>query len=56
MNTECNSTTALVFIDDGTYLINPLGVALRLICIQRTLGNVIIDLRSPYKLGQRFAL
>jgi len=33
MNTECNSTTALVFIDDGTYLINPLGVALRLICI-----------------------
>jgi ribosomal protein S16 len=22
----------------------------------RTLGNVIIDLRSPYKLGQRFAL
>jgi len=33
MNTECNGTTAPVFTDGGTYLINPLGVALRLICV-----------------------
>jgi len=33
MNTECNGTTAPVFIDGGIYLTDPLGVALRLVCV-----------------------